>query len=47
MFPAQCHAMLERFPISWTHLIENKSLKIKKLEHVLIEKVDQLFRNMH
>ncbi len=47
MFPAQCHAMLERFPISWTHLIEKKSLKIKKLEHVLIEKVDQLFRNMH
>ena len=37
---------LERFPIMWNHLIEKKSLKIKKLEHVLFEKVDQLFRNM-
>ncbi len=37
---------LERFPIRWNHLIEKESLKFKELEHVLIEKVDQLFRNM-
>ena len=40
------HRAVERFPIRWNHLIEKKSLKIKELEHVLIEKVDQLFRNM-
>jgi len=38
--------VLERFPIRWNHLIEKESLKFKELEHVLIEKVDQLFRNM-
>jgi len=38
--------ILERFPIRWNHLIEKESLKFKELEHVLIEKVDQLFRNM-
>jgi len=38
--------VLERFPIGWNHLIEKESLKFKELEHVLIEKVDQLFRNM-
>ncbi|WP_156964419.1 hypothetical protein [Methylocapsa aurea] len=37
---------LERFPIRWNHLIEKESLKFNELEHVLIEKVDQLFRNM-
>jgi hypothetical protein len=37
---------LERFPIRWSHLIEKESLKFNELEHVLIEKVDQLFRNM-
>ena len=37
---------LERFPIRWNRRIEKEALKIKKLEHVLIEKVDQLFRNM-
>jgi hypothetical protein len=40
------HPALERFPIRWTHLIEKESLKSNKLEHVLIEKGDQLFRNM-
>jgi len=37
---------LERFPITWNHVIEKESLKIKELEHVLIEKVEQLFRDM-
>ena len=37
---------LERFPIRWNHLIEKESLKFKELEHVLIEKVGQLFRSM-
>ncbi|QBR72081.1 hypothetical protein CU048_13300 [Beijerinckiaceae bacterium] len=36
---------LERFPIRWNHLIEKESLKFNELEHVLIEKVGQLFRN--
>jgi hypothetical protein len=36
----------ERFPIRWNHLIGKKSLKIKELEHVVIEKIDQLFRNI-
>ena len=38
---------LERFPIRWNHLIEKESLKFKELEHVLIEKVNQLFRSEH
>jgi len=28
------------------HLVEKESLRFKELEHVLIEKVEQLFRNM-
>ena len=36
----------ERFPIRWNYLIEKELLRFKELEHVLIEKVDQLFRNM-
>jgi hypothetical protein len=36
----------ERFPIRWNRLIENGSLRFKGLEHVLIGKVGQLFRNM-
>jgi hypothetical protein len=36
---------LERFPIRRAHLIEEESLKLKEMEHVLIEKVIQLFRN--
>jgi hypothetical protein len=35
---------LERFPIRGTPLIGKKSRKITELEHVLIEKVDPLFR---
>ena len=38
--------LLERFPIRWNHLIEKELLRFKELEHVLIEKVGQLFRNM-
>ncbi len=37
---------LERVPIGWNHPIDKNSLQTSKLEHVLIEKVDQLFRNM-
>jgi hypothetical protein len=37
---------LERFPITWNHVIDKESLKIKELEHVLIEKLEQLFRDM-
>ncbi len=29
----------------WNHLIDKDSLKIKVLGHVLIEKVEQLFRD--
>jgi hypothetical protein len=39
-------AKLERFPIMWNHVIDKDSLKFKELEHVLIEKVEQLFRDM-
>jgi hypothetical protein len=37
---------LERIPLKWTHLIEKDSFKIKELEHVLIENVEQVFRVM-
>jgi hypothetical protein len=37
---------LECFPITWTHVIEKEALRFKELEHVLIEKVEQLFRDM-
>ncbi len=37
---------LERLPIGWSRLIEKELLEIKELEHVLIEKFGQLFRNM-
>ena len=39
-------ALLEHFPIAWNHVIEKESLKCKDLEHVLIEKVEQLFRDI-
>ena len=35
---------LERIPLKWTHLIDKDSFKIKELEHVPIENVEQLFR---
>jgi hypothetical protein len=34
---------LERFPVTWNHVTDKKSLQINKLEHVLIKKVIQLF----
>jgi len=34
------------FSLGLNHPSEKKMLKIKDLEHVLIGKVDQLFRNM-
>jgi len=37
---------LERFPITWNRVIEKESLNFKELEHVLVEKVVQLFRDM-
>jgi hypothetical protein len=36
----------ERFSFRWTHLTK-ESLQFKELQHVLIEKADQVFRNMH
>jgi hypothetical protein len=36
----------ERFPIRWNHLIEKESLRCIELEHGLIEKAGELFRNM-
>jgi hypothetical protein len=38
-------ARLTRFPLRWNHLIEKEALRAKELEHVLIEKVEQLFWN--
>jgi len=37
--------LVESLSIKWNHLIED-SLKIKELEHVRIEKVEQVFREM-
>jgi len=36
----------ERVPIKWYHLIDKDAAQNKKMEHVLIEKVEQLFRDM-
>jgi hypothetical protein len=36
----------ERFPITWNHVIEGELLNSKELEHVLIEKVERLFRDI-
>jgi len=38
-------ARLTRFPLRWNYLIEKEALRAKELEHVLIEKVEQLFWN--
>jgi hypothetical protein len=40
------HGCLRAFPIMWNHVIEKESLNFKELEHVLMEKVEQLFRDM-
>jgi hypothetical protein len=42
----KAQSVLERFPIGWNHPIDKNTLKINILEHVLIGKVSQLFRNM-
>ena len=46
----RCNAVsldyLERVPIGWNYPIDKNSLEIKELEHVLVGKVSQLFRNM-
>jgi hypothetical protein len=36
----------ERFPVTWNGVIEKESLEMRELEHVLIEKVEQLFRDV-
>jgi len=43
---ARLEGSVERNPIKWNHLNGKDSLKIKELEHVLIEKVGQLFWNL-
>jgi hypothetical protein len=37
---------LERLSTEWNPSVDKKSLEFKVFEHVLIEKVSQLFRNM-
>ena len=44
--PVRDLSLLERFPITWNRVIEKESLNFKELEHVLVEKVAQLFRDM-
>ncbi|WPP03264.1 hypothetical protein SIN04_18100 [Methylocella tundrae] len=31
---------LERFPIEWSHSIDQKSLQIQKLEHILVNQIE-------
>ena len=38
--------LLERLPYTWNHVIDKESLKFKELEHVRVEKAEQLFRDM-
>jgi hypothetical protein len=38
--------VLQRVPIGWNGPIDKNSLQIDMLEHVLIETVEQLFRDM-
>jgi hypothetical protein len=37
---------LERVPLGWNRPIDQNAFQINKMEHVLIEKGDWLFRNM-
>jgi hypothetical protein len=37
---------LERLSTEWNHSVDKRSLDFKELEHVLIEKTGQFFRNM-
>jgi len=33
---------LKRFPIAWTHAIDQKSAQIQKLKHILIDRIDSI-----
>jgi hypothetical protein len=46
MAPSYEAVDLERIPIGGNHPIDKNTLNINLLEHVLIGKVSQLFRNM-
>jgi hypothetical protein len=46
LFSGNLSARLERFPITWNHVINKEPLRIKELDHAGIEKVDQLFLDM-
>ncbi|VFU11069.1 protein of unknown function [Methylocella tundrae] len=35
-------ASLERFPIEWSHSIDQKSLQIQKLEHILVDQIEPI-----
>jgi hypothetical protein len=35
-------ARLERFPIEWSHSIDQKSLQIQKLEHILVDQIEPI-----
>ncbi|VTZ25439.1 hypothetical protein MPC1_2340003 [Methylocella tundrae] len=37
---------LERFPIEWSHSIDQKSLQTQKLEHILVDQIDRSDRNV-
>jgi hypothetical protein len=39
-------AAIERFLITWAHVIKKEELNFNELEHVRIEKAGQLFRDM-
>jgi hypothetical protein len=34
--------LLERFPIAWTHAIDQKSLQIQELEHIPVDRIDSI-----
>jgi hypothetical protein len=36
----EAYRRLERFPIEWSHSIDQRSLQIQKLEHILIAQID-------
>ncbi|VTZ51855.1 Copper(I)-binding protein (fragment) [Methylocella tundrae] len=34
--------LLERFPIEWSHSIDQKSLQIQKLEYILVDQIEPI-----
>jgi len=38
VLPVKMSFFLQRFPIAWTHAIDQKSLQIQKLEHILVDR---------